>query len=58
MSVKLLTEHYPEFLSLKVDCTGSPKSTPVKMPHCWKSRVLAQMLIAYFSKLSNLPQDQ
>ena len=36
MSVKLLTEHYLEFLSLKGGCTG-------KMPHCWKSLVTAHI---------------
>ena len=39
MSVKLLTEHHLEFLSLKRGCTGSSESTLVKMPHCWKSHV-------------------
>ena len=43
MSVKLLTEHNLEFLSSKGGCTGSSGSTPVKMPHCWKSHVTAQM---------------
>ena len=33
MSVKLLTEHNLEFLSLKGGCTGSSESTLVKMPH-------------------------
>ena len=45
MSVKLVTEHHLEFLSLKGGCTGSSgasESTLVKMPHCWKSR--AKML--------------
>ena len=42
MIVKLLTEHHLEFLSLKGGCTGSSESTLVKMPHCWKSRVVAQ----------------
>ena len=37
MSVKLLTEHRLEFVSLKVGCTGSSESTLVKMRHCWKS---------------------
>ena len=41
MSVKLLTEHHLEFLSLKGGCTGSSESTYVKLPHCWKSRVMA-----------------
>ena len=39
MSVELLTEHHLEFLSLKGGSTGSPESTLVKMPHCWKSHV-------------------
>ena len=43
MSVKLLTGHHLEFLSLKGGCTGSSESTLVKMPHCWKSRVAAQI---------------
>ena len=37
MSVKLLTEHHLELLSLKGDCTGSSDSTLVKMPNRWKS---------------------
>ena len=43
MSVKLLTEHNLEFLSLKGGRTGSSESTLVKMPHCWKSLVAAHM---------------
>ena len=39
MSVKLLTEHNLEFLSLKGGSTGSSESTHVKMPHCWKSHI-------------------
>ena len=35
MTDKLLTEHNLEFLSSK-GSTGSPESTLVKMPHCWK----------------------
>ena len=45
MSVKLLTEHHLEFLSLKGGCTRSFESTLVKMPHCWKSHVVAQFII-------------
>ena len=44
MSVKLLTEHHLRFLSLKGGCTGSSEYTLVKMPHCWKSRVTANIL--------------
>ena len=35
MSVKLLTEHHLEFLSLTGACTGSSESPLVKMPHRW-----------------------
>ena len=45
MIVKLLTEHLLEFLSLKGSCTGSSVSTFVKMPHYWKSHVMAHLLI-------------
>ena len=44
MSVKLLAEHNLEFLSLKGGSTGSSESALVKMPHCWKSRVVAQIM--------------
>ena len=43
MTVKLLTEQRLEFLSLKGGCTGSPESTLVKMPHCWKPHVAAHI---------------
>ena len=43
MSVKLLTEHHLEYLSLKEGCTGPSESMLVKMPHCWKSHVTAQL---------------
>ena len=42
MSVKLLTEHHLEILSLKGGRTASSESTLVKIPHCWKSHVAAQ----------------
>ena len=47
MTIKLLTEHYLEFLSLKGGCTGSSESTHVKMPHCWKSHVRVHMILSY-----------
>ena len=34
LSVKLLTEHRLEFVSLKGGCTGSSEYSLVKMPHC------------------------
>ena len=45
MTVKLLTAHHLEFPSLKEGCTGSSESTLIKMPHCWKSHVTAQILL-------------
>ena len=39
MTLRPLTQHGLEFLSLKGGCTGSSKSTLVKIPHCWKSHV-------------------
>ena len=47
MIVKLLTEHHLEFLSFKGGCRGSSKSKLVKMPHCWKSHALAQMMLFF-----------
>ena len=49
MIVKLLNEHHLELLRLKGDYTGSPESTHVKMPHCWKSHVMAQMYYVWFT---------
>ena len=52
MSVKLLTEQYSEFLSLKGGCTGSSEYTLVKIPHCWNSHVTAQII---FLCMPNIP---
>ena len=46
MSFKLLTEHNLKFLSLKECCTG----TLVKMPHCWKSHVMAHVAFFLFCR--------
>ena len=43
MIVKLLTDQYLEFLSLKGGCRGSTESTHVKMSHSRKSNALAQI---------------
>ena len=43
LTVKLLTEHHLEFLSLRVDCKGSSEFVHVKKPHCWKSHVAAHV---------------
>ena len=45
MTVKLLTEHILEFISLKGGCISLCESTLVKMPHCWKSHVAAHLII-------------
>ena len=45
LTVKLLTEHHFEFLSLTRGYTGSSVSTLVKMQHCWKSHVVAHMYL-------------
>ena len=43
MTVKLLSEHDLEFLTLTGSCTGVSESTHVKMPHCWESHVKAHL---------------
>ena len=45
--VKLLTEHHLEFLNLNGVGTVSSESTHVKMPHCWKPLIKAQIRISY-----------
>ena len=45
MRVKLLTNYHVDFLSLKRGCIGLSESMHVKMPHCWKSHVTAQILL-------------
>ena len=52
MSVKLLTEHHLEFLSLKGCHTGLSESTLVKMPHFWKSHVMAPLYYTINAVLS------
>ena len=44
MSVKLLTKHHLEVLSLTGGCRGSSESTLVKMSNCWKSHATTHML--------------
>ena len=58
MNIKLLTEHHLEFLSLKGGCTGLSEYTLVKMLHCWKSHVMAQILASSkFSRGSLISVD-
>ena len=57
MIVKLLTEHHLEFLSLKGGFRGSSESTLVKIPHCWKSHAVAQMIyLTFWSIVKAQPQ--
>ena len=53
LTFKLLTEHH-SVPKLKRRCTGLSESTFVKMPHCWKSHVTAQIL--YFCKINFILQ--
>ena len=45
ITIQLRTDHHLEFLSLKGGCTGSSESTVIKISHCWKSHVIAQMFL-------------
>ena len=51
MNVKLLTEPNLEFLSFKGGCTSLSESALVKMPHCWKSHVTAQISLQVFGAI-------
>ena len=53
-SVKLLTEHHFEFLSLKGGYTASSECTLVKMPHCWKSHLAADSICVSIFLLQEL----
>ena len=44
INFKLVTEQHLEFLGLTRVCRGSSESTLVRMPHCWKSHVMAHFL--------------
>ena len=55
IGVKLLAEHHLDFLSFKRVCTGLSESTPVKLPHCWKSRVTAHIFILMGKKINRGP---
>ena len=48
MTLRLLTEHHLKFLNLKGGCKGSSESTLVKIPHFWKSHVVAY--ISFFTE--------
>ena len=54
--IKLLAEHNLEFLSLKGDCTCLSESTHVKMPHCWKSHVVAHIRSISVASVNKCPK--
>ena len=54
MSVKLVTVCHLEFLILKGGCRGSSESTHVKIPHCWKSHVAAQLYRQFINCSMNI----
>ena len=58
MTLKLLTDHHLEFISLKGGCTGSSESAHVKMPHRWKSHVTVHMYKAINYMNKKLPQSR
>ena len=53
--IKLPTEHYLEFLSLKEGCTGSSEFTLMKLSYCWKSHVAAQLIYQKIITCSSTP---
>ena len=55
MTVKLLTEHNLEFLSLTGGCTGSSVCIHVKVPYCWKSHVTAHIFISRLTMCGESP---
>ena len=57
MSVKLLTEHHLKFLSLKRGNIFSSETTLVKMPHCWKSHVTAQIYMYAINTSNNFHEE-
>ena len=58
MNVKLLTKHDFDCLTLTGGYTGSSESNHVKMPHCWKSHVTAQMSKFEYRSFRDFNQDQ
>ena len=54
MTPMLLTEQNLEFLSLIGGCTGTSKSTLVKMPHFWKSHVVAHLSLYSWQSATSL----
>ena len=58
MTVKLLTEHLLEVLSLTGGCRGLSESTLVKMPYCWKSHVTAHNIGLFVFQSRHFQQQE
>ena len=58
MSVKLLTEHHLEFLSLRGGCRGLSESTLVIISNCWKSHSAALNNILNFISTPTNPESE
>ena len=43
----VLIYRHLEFLSVKGGYTGSSEATLIKMPHCWKSHVVAKLFLRF-----------
>ena len=56
MTLRPLTDHRLDFLSLKGGCTCSSESTLIKILHCWKSHVTAQFII--FSLMATMMKQK
>ena len=56
MALWLLSEHHLEFPSLIDGFTGSSESTLVKMPHCWKTHVVAHISYAPIPHRPRIPR--
>ena len=52
MTLRPLTEHHLESLSLKGGCRGLSESTLVKIPYSWKSHVAAHIRLDISCELS------
>ena len=58
MTPRQLAEQRLEFLSLTGGCTGTSESTLVKIPHCWKSHVVAHIFcVLWFSGKARLDRQ-
>ena len=54
MTLRLVTEYPFGFLNMYGGCIGSSEPTLVKMPHCWKTHVTAQIPVYPYHELKGL----